>query len=264
VNTRPFAPLSPLALILLALLFLAGLRVSQAQSRPVSVKDSVLLSGLVHVEYGLWLPFADLSDRYGLHHSIGLTIEVKNRHNWIFGAGARFHFGNRITEEGILDALLANNGALIGIDGILYPPNQFMRGFAVDGRFGKLFGWPAPNPNSGIYAMLGMGFIQYKIGFDVDPVLVPQLGDEAKKGYDRLSNGFLLEQEIGYQYLGHKRFINLRVSVVLSEGFTESRRAVFADRGIVPEGRRLDLGLGFKFAWTLPIYEKPKTRYFYY
>ena len=51
----------------------------------------------------------------------------------------------------------------------------------------------------------------------------------------------------------------------LQEGLTYNRRNVFYDQpGVeVPKGQMLDIQLGFKVGWFIPVYQrKPKDYYF--
>lgn len=232
-------------------------------SLPVGVGDSTLLAGLVQVEYaGLW-PGGDLADRYGFHNGMGLRIDIKNRHNWTFGASARFLFGTKIVEGDLLQAIRGPSGTLIGTDGFQYLPIFNMRGLQFGLDFGKITPLLAANPNSGISASLGLGYFSHRVLLDVERDFVPQVEDEYAKLYDRLSSGFWLRQRLGYLYSGEARFLNLHAGLELSQGFTQERRDVQGDLGIITDFQRMDLQWGFFVSWVLPIYENPKTQYFF-
>jgi hypothetical protein len=235
---------------------------AKAQDR-VGVADSVLLAGLVQIEYGATLPLGDLADRFGFHSDVGLQITIKNRKNWLIGSGFQFYFGSRVNEDSIVDPLRNQSGFLIGSDGFQYSPNLFMRGWSLNAHVGKVTSWAAANPNSGIVLLAGAGFLQHRIDLIYEEEFLPQLkGNE--QAYDRLSNGLFIRQYIGYLYNGSERFLNLRAGLEFTQAFTESRRSVNADTGEIPEGGRLDMQLALKVAWVLPIYENPKLQYYYY
>lgn len=248
--------------VLPILLLVAFSSFCRAQTR-VGVSDSVLLAGLVQLEYGAVVPLADLSDRFGFHNSIGLQVSIKNRRNILFGGGMEFFFGSAVREDDILDPLRNEAGFLIGIDGFQYTPNLFMRGWALSAHAGKVSGIAAVNPNSGMVFLGAFGLLQHRIDLNFEEEYLPQISGDREKAYDRLSNGLFLRQYIGYLYEGSERFLNIRAGLELTEAFTAPRRSVNADTGEIPEGSRLDLQMAVKVAWVLPIYENPKLQYYY-
>jgi hypothetical protein len=230
----------------------------------VGVADSVLLAGLVQLEYGAVLPLADLSDRFGLHNDIGLQISIKNRKNLLLGAGMQFYFGSSVREDSILKPIQNEAGFIIGTDGFQYTPNLSMRGWSLSAHAGKVTGLGAVNPNSGVVLIGAAGFIQHRIDLNFEKEFLPQLLGDYEKGYDRLANGLFLRQYIGYIYSGSERFLNLRVGMEWTESFTAPRRDANLDTGEIPSGNRLDIQAALKVAWVLPIYENPKLQYYYY
>ncbi|MBI1193182.1 MAG: hypothetical protein GC205_08405 [Bacteroidetes bacterium] len=239
-----------------------GASVAKGQNR-VGVADSILLAGLVQLEYGAVLPLADLSDRFGIHNDIGLQISIKNRKNLVLGAGMQFYFGTAVREDSILKPLENDAGFIIGTDGFQYVPNLNMRGWSLSVHAGKVTSWAAVNPNSGIILLGGAGFIQHRIDLSFEKEFLPQLGGAYEKGYDRLTNGLFVRQYIGYLYSGSERFLNIRAGLEFTESLTASRRDVNLDTGQIPSGNRLDIQAALKVAWVLPIYENPKLQYYY-
>lgn len=264
ILARMMRNLSTLCLLVL-LLGLFGRAEAQRRgpSLPVGVGDSTLLTGLVHVEYTALWPGGDLADRYGFQNGVGLRIDLKNRHNWTFGGTARFLFGTRIVEGDLLEALRGPNGFLIGTDGFQYLPIFNMRGLQFAFDVGKVTPLFAANPNSGLSVAVGVGYMQHRVLLDVERDFVPQVENDYAKLYDRLSSGLWLRQRVGYLYCGGSRFLNLHAGVECSQGFTQDRRDFQGDLGAVTQTGRLDLQWGAFVSWVLPIYENPKTRYFY-
>ena len=234
----------------------------KAQTR-VGVADSILLAGLVQLEYGAVIPLADLADRFGFHSDIGFLVSIKNRQNVLMGGGIQFYFGSQVKENEILDPLRNDAGFLIGSDGFQYDPNLFMRGWSISAHAGKVTGLGAVNPNSGIVFIGAAGFIQHRIDLNFEKEFLPQLNGDFEKGYDRMTNGLFIRQYIGYLYSGSERFLNIKVGIEMTEAFTASRRSVNVDTGEIPTGSRLDIQGALKIAWVLPIYENPKLQYYY-
>jgi hypothetical protein len=254
------------AVVLMLLLVLLPAQ-AEAQGRgpslPVGVGDSTLLAGLVQIEYAALWPGGDLAQRYGFHNGMGIRIDIKNRRNWTFGGSARFLFGTSIVEGDVLAALRGPSGFLIGTDGFQYVPIPNMRGLQFAFDVGKVTPLLAANPNSGISLSVGVGYLQHRILLDVERDFVPQVEGEYAKLYDRFSSGFWVRQRLGYLYSGEARFLNLHAGLELSQGFTQERRSFQGDLGPVTDTQRMDLQWGIFASWVLPIYENPKTRYFY-
>ena len=243
----------------------SGEATAQPRSGPVGrvgVGDSTLLAGMVQVEYAAQWPGGDLADRYRFHNAVGIRIEVKNRHNWLIGGAARFLFGTRITGSDPLAGIRGPDGFLIGTDGFQYLPAPNLRGWQFGLDVGKVTGLGAVNPNSGLTVSAGLGYVQHRTWWDVERDFLPQLEGEYAKLYDRFASGPYLRQTIGYLLCGEKRFINVRGGVEFVQGFTRDRRDFQADLG-GGGGGRLDLQVGVFAAWILPIYENPKTQFFY-
>jgi hypothetical protein len=120
-------------------------------------------------------------------------------------------------------------------------------------------------PNSGLVLNMGVGLIQHKIRIEVIGNNVPQLAKAYKKGYDRLSNGLLLSQDLGYLYLSDNRLLNIYFGFECMEGFTQSRRSFDYDKMQRDTKKRLDILYGVKIAWILPVYGSrgPKGVYTY-
>jgi hypothetical protein len=111
--------------------------------------------------------------------------------------------------------------------------------------------------------LASVGFMQYKINmFDRDNSF-PQLRDEYKKGYDRLTNGVYIEDFIGYNYFAKNKMINFYAGFNFVWGFTEGRRAYLLDLARPDTGNRNDILVGFKFGWVMPIYKKNTEDTFY-
>ena len=174
-------------------------------------------------------------------------------------------FGNQVHESGILDSIKTSDGFLIESDGKLVDTHLLERGFSTFLKFGKLFTAWGPNKNSGIVAIAGLGFIEHKIRIELiggSNKSTPQLSDEVKKGYDRLSNGIALSQSLGYIYLSNNRITNFYAGIEIIEGFTKNRRNFDYDLMKKDDRLRTDLLFGIRVGWILPLYKRmPKEFY---
>lgn len=214
---------------------------------------------LASVDY----PKADLAKRFGTSYRIGAGIKHKNEKNWIIGAKFEFITGKQIRDDSLLINIKGSSGAIITQSGEMFNVGQFQRGYMIGIQVGKIFPYLQINKNSGPLMLGSVGFMQYKINlFDRDNSF-PQLKDEYKKGYDRLTNGIYVEDLIGYQYLATNKLINFYAGFNFVYGFTEGRRDYLYDVQRSDAGARKDVMVGFKLGWVLPIYKKNVEETFY-
>jgi hypothetical protein len=252
------------ALFFLFLLSLSAL-LKQGHGQ-ISIKDSSIVIPSFQINYSYQFPFADMAERYGGNSYIGPGFAVKLASNWIVGAEAGFLFGNNV-KNGFdrMNEIMTDDGNVISGDGVPAIVSLFERGYAITGRFGKLFPVLSPNPNSGIEVHFSAGYISHKIRIEVQGDNAPQLKGDYKRGYDRLTSGFTLSQAIGYKYMGNSRLVNFFIGMEIFEAFTRERREYHFDlMGQEAEPNRIDILAGPKISWIIPLYKRlPRDFYFY-
>jgi hypothetical protein len=207
------------------------------------------------INYGYALPAADMKDRFGNNFDAGLGFELLAESNWIFGVGGGILFGNKVRED-VLENIRTPEGQIIGSNASWAALSLKERGFHAEGRIGKLVPLQPDNKRSGLRLVLGLGLLQHKIRLQDDPQsFVPQVTGDYKKGYDRLSNGLMLSQFIGYQHLAKNKMINCYAGFEFTQGFTQNRRDYdFLTQQASDTSSRFDMLLGFKVGWILPFY----------
>ncbi|MCW3103746.1 MAG: hypothetical protein JWO09_2186 [Bacteroidetes bacterium] len=246
-----------LILFTIAFLFKADLR-SQ-----VSIKDSSIYTPMIGASYGYYLPAGDMVKRFGNNSTLQLNVDFKTRYNWVLGINGSYFFGKQVKER-LFDSISTSSGYLITQDGELADIRLYERGFTVSGTIGRLIAFKKPNPNSGIRVDLGFGFMQHKIRIETIGNKVPQMAKEYKKGYDKLSNGFLLTESIGYQYLSNNRLANFYIGFDCMQGFTRSRRSFDYDLMMQDTKKRMDILFGARLTWILPLYKKAPQEFYTY
>lgn len=230
-----------------------------------NVSDSIIGTPWVALHYGGNWSGGDLADRYGFFNHVGAMAGYKTSRNWVFGLDGNFMFGNQIRMTGLFDHLADSYGNITDVNGDVASIVLFSRGFNVNLMVGKVFPVWSPNNNSGIYVHGGVGYLQHKLRIETNDQVVPSLELDYKKGYDRFSSGINFHQFVGYAFLANQGLINFYGGFYVQEGLTYNRRNVFYDRPDeqVPTGQMLDLQIGFKVGWFIPVYRRqPKDFYF--
>lgn len=213
--------------------------------------------------FSTYVPGGDLADRFGSHFSLGVSPQFKIKKNFIFSANAQFIFGNDVKQPNLLHELRSDRGEVLDEDGQIATILLFQRGYSLTLRVEKLFAInKEKNKNSGFIVGFGAGFLQHKIRIEHQNNRIPQLENEYIKGYDRLSNGLLLEQNIGYYHVSRSKLTNFKVELVFNQGLTESRRDFNFDDNAKDDTQRLDLFTGARFTWLLPLYRRMANEYY--
>lgn len=246
---------------ILSLLLAAAFFTSNAQ---VSIRDSSISTPLLGFSFGVHLPEGDLVKRFGPNSDVGFSYMHKTKKNWIYTGHISYLFGKEVKENGILDSIRDNNGYIIDQNGQYADVRLYERGWNIYAGGGKLFPVWGPNPNSGILAMGGIGFLQHKIRIEDIGNQSPQLTGDYKKGYDRLTNGLAFTEFIGYLYLSNRRLVNFYAGVEFTQGFTQSRRSWDYDLMRKDETKRTDLLWGVRAGWVLPLYKRAANKFYYY
>lgn len=203
------------------------------------------------------IPAADMADRFGLNYRVGPGLLYKTKSNWVFGVKTDFIFGNKIKEKGFLSNLMTENEGIIALNGIRSNVNFFERGYLAGFQAGKILNFSAKNPDNGLLLLTSAGFIQHKILINTSKSgNISQLEGDYKKGYDRLVNGWYLEQFAGYTYFSKSGLINFNIGLDVLAGFTQGRRNYLIDVQKPGNEKRLDILYGIRGSWYIPVYKR--------
>lgn len=247
------------------LLFLAvWLALPRQVSAQSGVKDSAIQFTFVGMNFGLYMPGGDLADRFGNNTMIGFDLTRKTKKNLIYSISGGFIFGNDVKEPGLMSQITTSTGFVIGADGLLADVRVYERGYQFSANIGKIFPVSQINPNSGIMVMAGPGFMQHKIRIESIGNTTPQLEDDYRKGYDRLSNGWELHEFVGFVSFGSRQLVNFYGGFEFIQAFTENRRSYNFDNPSLNGQNRVDLMMGFKVGWIIPFYKKKPKDFYYY
>lgn len=250
-------------LLLLGLVFfqLFETQSSRAQS---SVSDSSISMFMIAPSYALQFPGGDMADRFGINNNVGLSFIWKRSSGWMFSLQGSFLFGNTIDEPGLFSMLTTSDGFIIGSDGLFADIRSFERGYYGVLSAGKLFPFKKPNPNSGLYVLLGAGYMQHWIRIEDKKNAVPSLQDDYLKGYDRLSGGLMIQESAGYLMTSNNRLVNFYVGVEMIQAFTRGMREYNFDQERPYTDQRLDLLFGLRVSWFMPLYSSAPDKFYIY
>lgn len=215
--------------------------------------------------YTAQFPFADMQKRFGFNNLIGMHLAYKAKKNWMIGLEGNFLFGNKVKEDYILDNISTTTGQFIGTDNSLIKIRGQERGGALKLIIGKTIPFSEKYPDAGLLLQTGMGFLQHKIAIDVRENILPQLNKTYRKGYDRMANGFVMSQLIGGIFMERKKFYSFYGGLQVDVAFTQGRRNYDFYSQAPLKDKRIDVFVGIKLGWVIPIFlQASEKEYFYY
>lgn len=218
---------------------------------------------LIALNGNLTIPAADFAKRFGVGYSFGPSVLYKTKKNWLFGAKADFIFGSRIKEDSFLINLQQSNGGIIGQNGIRSSLRVFERGYSIGLQAGKIFSFSPKQPDNGLMVLSAVGFIQHKILINDPNGNIAQIQDQYRRGYDRLANGWFVEQYAGYTYFGKNGLINFHIGLNLLVGFTQGRRDYLLDVRRPGTEKRTDIIWGLRGGWYIPVFKRKSEEFFF-
>lgn len=248
-------------LLIACLILVAGQAVAQR-----NIRDSVLGTPWVAVHYGGSLPQADLQDRFGYLNNIGFLAGYKTKHNWLYAVEGNFLFGNKIKENSLLNQIKDSYNQVTDINGDPGMIYVHARGLQVNLTVGKVIPIFNSNKNSGLFLHGGVGYLLHKYRIETQEQVIPLLELDYKRGYDRLSSGINFHQFAGYTYMSESEIVNFYAGAYVMQGLTKYRRDEFYDQpGVAVDSKtHLDITVGFKVGWMVPIYRRVPQNYYLY
>jgi hypothetical protein len=236
-----------------------------------SKSDSLTTNqGLAHpilsFHYTLNNPILSWKDRFGIFNSVGMNLGYKTKKNWYFLLENNFIFGNKINENSLLDNLKDSYGNITDDQGNIATVPLFSRGWNSSIVFGKLFKLKSTQVETGILLNLGLGFLSYKYRIETNSENIPQLEKDYSKGYDRLTQGLLFSEYLGYQFVSERELLNFNAGFYFMQGLTKNIRTINYDQPNTPVSKnvRIEGSYGLKFGWNIPFFnDKPKDYYYY-
>ena len=214
--------------------------------------------------YNYQIPIGKLSERYGNNSAVGISYFSEKSNNLVYGIEASFMFGSTLKDSNIFNNISTSTGAIIGGDGYYANVNLMQRGWNTFIFGGYAFHFSNKNL-SGIYITQGIGFLEHKIFIDTRNQNIPQLNEEMKKGYDKLTNGYSGKFNVAYKYYDqHGKFqINTNLNYLFA--YTKNQRTYdFNNELYYPKGRKWDNLFGISIGIIIPINRKNNEEFHYF
>lgn len=237
---------------ILSILLITTVLLSSAQN----IRDTTILAPVISVSYAGQVPLLDMAKTFGLNSNIGVNGGVKLSSNWQLELEGTFMFSKNIKITTLLDPIVTSDRQIIARDGGPANIEVYERGITGSFNLGRVFPVIGPNPNSGLIAKLGVGFMRHKIRIDNQENVVPQLDEDNVIYYDRLTLGVMTKEYFGYQHLGNNNLTNFHFGIEFIQGFTRGMRDYQIDIEAPYRDQRLDFMIGLRVGWIFPVYRK--------
>ena len=259
-----FATMIKLRIIgLLSVVLLLHSTQSTAQ---INVRDSLAPGWLITIRGGFFMPEMDLKDKYGKSYAVGIGTFYKTKTNWLIGINGDFWFGSEAKDRAsILQAIGNENGEVLDHFGNFGNAMTYQRGWLGGFDVGKIFRKTGHNANSGVFATMGLGYMQHRVRVESANrnSLLRQIEGEFQRGYDRLNIGWMSRVNIGYMHSHTGKTMNFMFAFEVMYGETENVRKYNWDTGMEDLKTYRNLTYGFRLTWFLPIYDKNFQTFYY-
>jgi len=229
-----------------------------------TIKDSVLNLSMFSFHMSGNIPAGDIAKRYGLNAGAGGSYILKTKKNWLFSAEFTALYSNKLKQKDVISGLVDPNGCFITINGDEQFPTISERGFYTGLRLGKVLPVFGPNKNSGLMITASGGLLQYKTFYRQEEHTIPIIMDDYAKLIDYLTNGFAMNEFVGYLHLDNERPINFYVGLEFHQAWTKCRRDWLYDLHGPENINRHDFLFGIRAAWLFPIGKKTTGSYTYF
>jgi len=121
------------------------------------------------------------------------------------------------------------------------------------------------NNLSGVYLSAGVGFLQHQIFIDSKSQNVPQLDEEYKKGYDRLTNGISTKCEVSYKFHSPNGKFQMYAGMNMTIAYTKNKHPYLFDKAEYTSNTgNWDNLLGINMGVIIPIHRKNEEEFHYY
>ncbi len=228
-----------------------------------NVRDSIIFTPLLKVNYALQIPGGDLASKYGWNNNIGCSFGYKSTSNSTIEIVGNFIHGNQVKSSEVITNLQNQQGWIINQYGEESRILLFERGFNAGINIGKIVPVIGPNKNSGIHFKIGAGWLYHKIRIETENNLIPQLTQENLVFYDRMSMGGYISQYIGYHHMSNDHLVNFSFGFEFLQALTRGMRDYQIDLMGPYKEQHLDILSTIRVGWVFPIFRQSPNDYYY-
>ncbi len=246
-----------------AALFLLSLQANAQDDLFILEKPPARKGVILGFNGGVDFPGGDMAKRFGTSYRAGVQVLYKTKSNWIFGPKFDYMFGNKIKEDSLMINIRDAYGTYISNIGERINLQVYERGYMVGMQGGKIFNVGKENSDNGIMALTTVGFMEHKIFIRERDDAITAVNGKYKKGYDRLTNGLLLEQYVGYTYFANTNLLNFHIGLNIAAAFTQGRREFLYDVMRPDNEARVDLLFGVRAGLYIPIFRRKSEEFFF-
>lgn len=216
-------------------------------------RDSSIALNSIEFGYTSNIASGDLTDRTNWIHGIKVSLNRKTSGNLLLSLNTEIELADFNETYDPLVYLKSESDFPIDQNGHLTEININYFGYQIYGELGKF--WTFSKPYKGLVTNLQVGFWQHKLTYQFTGEVLPSLSPENKKGYDRLTNGLLVGQKIGYRRYSPQNLFSYEFGFQVQEGFNAIRRTYIYDLMKAPPASRFDMKLGIYATFIFPIYK---------
>lgn len=245
------------------ILLIASLLIS-ATALTQTISEDRMLIPMLSANLGYNHPGGDFAERFNGSGQIGASFMLKFESNLLLGVSGNYLFSSGIKNNEYYEYLQNDDGWITNMYGEPGIVAEKLDGFTITGELGYVIPAFNPNPNSGILVKAGAGFLQHKIWIEERGNNMPQLTPEYIKGYDRLCNGLMTNQFIGYVFFHRKAAWNFYAGLEFTQGYTQNRRSWDFIREKKIDEKRLDLLYSIKIGWIISFHKRMSTELYFY
>ncbi|MFN8310441.1 MAG: hypothetical protein U0T73_10805 [Chitinophagales bacterium] len=227
--------------------------------RQKTINNAIIFSAFYDADF----PVGVLRNRYGFISNIGAQLAYRMRANWMIGAEGGFLYSAK-TKEDPAAFVSTYEGPHITTNGDLTDIHPSLNGFSIFGFAGKILPFHKDrNPGTGILIKIGLGYLQHKIYYNINPQSLPQFDKNYRTGYDRLTGGAAVSVFAGIIRLERHKYLNLYFGPQFDLGFTQNMRSWdFAEKRKLDE-KRVDMMIGIKLGWMVPVFLNKDNEEYY-
>lgn len=255
--------------LILFAIFFSSIGYAMAQDKDKIVgEDKPISTPFCTASVGWTFPDGEMGKRYSSFMNLNANLGWKTKENWVWMTEFGFAFGsdNAKQKNEILSGIMANeeNPFVISQDGSDAGVIAYNRNLSLVGKVGKIFSLSKKSPNSGIFIMLGGGFLQHQIVYQATLEKAKQLEDDYAYLYDRQMRGFMLSSFVGYIHMGKTNFTNFYLGLEFNQAWTKMTRKYQVDLKGGDNTIYQDRMWTIKLGWMFPFYGRDADKVYYY